>query len=115
MEVAESKLSGFDVSIDKVNSQIEKVKDVSADITELNDLVDEAKKDTKNVVDNAKNELKKVTDNVNVKIGTAARDINNSVTQMANQINKIEEETSKLGTRLKKSVSDVVDFLKGNK
>ena len=115
METAESKLSGFDVSIDKVNSQIEKVKDVSADITELNDLVDEAKKDTKNVVDNAKNELKKVTDNVNIKIGTAARDINNSVTQMANQINKIEEQTGKLSTRLKKAVSDVVDFLKGNK
>ena len=38
MENAEDKLSGFDTSIDKVNDQINKVKDVSADITELNSL-----------------------------------------------------------------------------
>ncbi|MDA9655149.1 hypothetical protein N9T15_01720 [Pelagibacteraceae bacterium] len=115
MENAEDKLSGFDTSIDKVNDQINKVKDVSADITELNSLVETAQEDTKSVVSNAQKELKKLTDNVNVKIGSAAREINTSVTNISVGIQKVESQVDKMGSRLKKSVSDVIDFLKGNK
>ncbi len=115
MENAEDKLSGFDTSIDKVNDQINKVKDVSADITELNSLVETAQEDTKSAVSNAQKELKKLTDNVNVKIGSAAREINTSVTNISVGIQKVEAQVDKMGSRLKKSVSDVIDFLKGNK
>ena len=115
MENGKDKLSGFDTSIDKVNDQINKVKDVSADITELNSLVETAQEDTKSAVSNAQKELKKLTDNVNVKIGSAAREINTSVTNISVGIQKVEAQVDKMGSRLKKSVSDVIDFLKGNK
>ena len=115
MDNAEAKLDGFETSIEKVNDQINKVKDVSADITKLNSLVETAQEDTKTVVDNTQKELKKLSDNVNVKIGNAARQINTSATNISVGIQKVEDQVDKLGGRLKKSVSDVIDFLKGNK
>tara|TARA_E500000178_G_C16993711_1_gene742104 strand:+ start:182 stop:1387 length:1206 start_codon:yes stop_codon:yes gene_type:complete len=115
MDNAEAKLDGFETSIEKVNDQINKVKDVSADITKLNSLVETAQEDTKTVVDNTQKELKKLSDNVNVKIGNAARQINTSATNISVGIQKVEDQVDKLGSRLKKSVSDVIDFLKGNK
>ena len=115
IENAKDKLENLDNNIDNANKKLKDINNLKSDITELNDKIDNSKEEISSAVDNAKTSLKNVSLKMENNVSAVATQINLSANKITKQLSDAEKQAIEYTGTLKRSLSDVIDFLNRHK